>query len=63
MDGPLRKQSHYIFHGQTTSLCPECLALVPAKIVMDEGNVYYLKRCKTHGVQRRSSPPTFPTSS
>jgi len=52
MDGPLRKQSHYIFHGQTTSLCPECLALVPAKIVMDEGNVYYLKRCKTHGVSK-----------
>jgi 7,8-dihydro-6-hydroxymethylpterin dimethyltransferase len=52
MDGPLRKQSHYIFHGQTTSLCPECLALVPAKIIMDEGNVYYLKRCKTHGVSK-----------
>ena len=52
MDGPLRKQSHYIFHGQTTSLCPECLTLVPAKIVMDEGNVYYLKRCKTHGVSK-----------
>lgn len=52
MDAPVRKQSHYVFHGQTTSLCPECLSLVPAKIVMDEGNVYYLKRCKVHGVSK-----------
>jgi uncharacterized radical SAM superfamily Fe-S cluster-containing enzyme len=52
MNAPLRKVSPYIFHGQTTSLCPECLALVPAKIIFDDGNVYYLKRCKTHGVSK-----------
>lgn len=52
MDAPSRKSAPYIFHGQTTSLCPECLALVPAKIVFDGGNVYYLKRCKTHGVSK-----------
>ena len=52
MNAPIRKISPYIFHGQTTSLCSECYALVPAKIIFDDGNVYYLKRCKTHGVQK-----------
>jgi 7,8-dihydro-6-hydroxymethylpterin dimethyltransferase len=52
MNAPLRKISPYIFHGQTTSLCPECYALVPAKIIFDDGNVYYQKRCKTHGVSK-----------
>lgn len=47
-----RKLSPYVFHGQTTSLCPECFALVPAKIIFDDGNVYYLKRCKAHGVSK-----------
>jgi 7,8-dihydro-6-hydroxymethylpterin dimethyltransferase len=52
MNAPVRKISPYVFHGQTTSLCPECFALVPAKIIFDDGNVYYLKRCKTHGVSK-----------
>jgi 7,8-dihydro-6-hydroxymethylpterin dimethyltransferase len=52
MNAPLRKISPYIFHGQTTSLCPECYALVPAKIIFDDGNVYYQKRCKTHGISK-----------
>jgi hypothetical protein len=52
MNAPLRKISPYIFHGQTTSLCPECFALVPAKIIIDDGKVFYLKRCKTHGVSK-----------
>jgi 7,8-dihydro-6-hydroxymethylpterin dimethyltransferase len=50
--GTGRKISPYIFHGQTTSLCPECFALVPAKIIFDDGNVYYLKRCHKHGVSK-----------
>ena len=28
------------------------MALVPAKIIIEDGCVYYLKRCKTHGVQK-----------
>lgn len=52
MDGLSRKISPYVFYGQTTSMCAECHALVPAKIIFDDGNVYYLKRCKTHGVQK-----------
>ena len=40
------------FLGVTQSLCPECLAVVPAKIIVkDEGRVYFRKRCPTHGVR------------
>ena len=47
-----RKTAPYLFHGQTMSLCDQCLAVVPAKIVIEDGNVYYLKRCRTHGVRK-----------
>ena len=49
---PERKAAPYIFHGQTTSLCETCLTLVPAKIIVEEGDVFYLKRCRAHGVQK-----------
>lgn len=39
----------YTFLGTTQSLCPECLALVPAKIIERDGRVYFRKRCPTHG--------------
>jgi uncharacterized radical SAM superfamily Fe-S cluster-containing enzyme len=42
----------HTFLGMTQSLCPECLAVVPAKIVVrDNGRVYFRKRCPTHGVR------------
>ena len=47
-----RRSSGYIFHGQTTSLCETCLGLVPAKIVFEDDDVFYLKRCHAHGVQK-----------
>ncbi|HYU12953.1 MAG TPA: radical SAM protein [Stellaceae bacterium] len=49
---PVRKSRPYVFLGQTTSLCETCLALVPAKILEEQGCVYYLKRCTEHGVQK-----------
>ena len=52
MNAPIRKIAPYVFHGQTTSLCGTCLALVPAKIIIEGSDVYYLKRCKTHGVEK-----------
>ena len=52
MNAPLRKIAPYIFYGQTTSMCETCMALVPAKIIIEDGNVYYLKRCKAHGVRK-----------
>src|SRR5438309_6645359 len=47
-----RKSAHYIFHGQTTSLCETCLEPVPAKIIIEDDHVFYLKRCRDHGVQK-----------
>lgn len=48
----MRKTAPYLFLGQTTSLCETCLALVPAKIIGEGANVFYLKRCHEHGVQK-----------
>ncbi len=47
-----RRQAPYVFYGQTTSLCDECLTLVPAKIAIEDDRVYYHKRCRTHGPRK-----------
>jgi len=47
-----RKARSYIFLGQTTSMCESCLRLVPAKIIEQNGTVWYQKRCADHGVQK-----------
>jgi uncharacterized radical SAM superfamily Fe-S cluster-containing enzyme len=52
ISAPPRKSKPYIFYGETTSLCDECLLLVPAKIQFSDGKVWYEKRCRTHGVQK-----------
>jgi len=39
----------YNFLGTTQSLCPDCLELVPAKIIVRRGRVYFRKRCAIHG--------------
>ena len=49
---PSRKAAPYLFLGQTTSLCETCYRLVPAKIVAEGEDVFYLKRCREHGVQK-----------
>ena len=46
----MRLRDH-TFLGMTQSLCPECLALVPAKIIEKGGRVYFRKQCQTHGVR------------
>ena len=48
----MRKSAPYLFLGQTTSLCETCLDLVPAKVIGEGGKVFYLKRCRDHGVQK-----------
>lgn len=45
---PLRD---YTFLGMTQSLCPECLAVVPAKILVRDNRVYFRKTCPTHGIR------------
>ena len=52
MNMPLRRARPYVFWGQTTSLCETCLTLVPAKIVIEGNDVFYLKRCREHGAQK-----------
>jgi uncharacterized radical SAM superfamily Fe-S cluster-containing enzyme len=53
MNAPFQRKSRpYVFYGQTTSLCDVCLALVPAKICIDGDEVFFEKRCKTHGVRK-----------
>ncbi|MFM7205539.1 MAG: radical SAM protein [Planctomycetaceae bacterium] len=51
MSVPIRRQAAYVFEGQTTSLCDECLALVPAKVLVEDGQVLYRKRCPRHGAK------------
>lgn len=46
---PVRNYTYYDF---TLSLCHKCLERVEAKIVFENGKVYMLKRCPTHGRQR-----------
>ena len=48
----VRPSREYIFYGQTTSLCETCLALVPAKIVFEDNDVFFLKQCREHGAQK-----------
>lgn len=42
---------NYAFLGTTQSLCPECLSVVPAKIIARGQRVYFRKRCPTHGLR------------
>lgn len=48
----LRAANPYIFYGETTSLCETCLALVPAKIIFEGDDVFHVKRCTAHGIQK-----------
>lgn len=52
MSALTREAKPYLFYGQTTSLCETCLALAPAKIIIEGNDVFYLKRCAEHGVQK-----------
>jgi uncharacterized radical SAM superfamily Fe-S cluster-containing enzyme len=45
---PLRD---YTFVGTTQSLCPNCLAVVPAKIIVRGRRVYFRKQCSRCGVR------------
>ncbi len=47
-----RKAAPYIFLGQTVSLCEACVKPVPTKVIIEGDDVFYLKRCQDHGVQK-----------
>jgi tetraether lipid synthase len=42
----------YTYYDFTTSLCPQCLRRIDAKIVFEEGKVFMLKNCKEHGFSK-----------
>lgn len=46
---PAIRHRDYTFLGTTQSLCPQCLAVVPAKIISRRGRVYFRKTCPQHG--------------
>jgi tetraether lipid synthase len=55
---PAVRHRDYTFLGTTQSLCPECLAVVPAKIISRQSHlaasgsgdrVYFRKTCAEHG--------------
>ena len=42
----------YLFYDTATSICSRCLRRVDAKIVFEDGNVFMIKRCQRHGVEK-----------
>jgi uncharacterized radical SAM superfamily Fe-S cluster-containing enzyme len=46
---PVVRHRDYTFLGTTQSLCPQCLAVVPAKIIARGPRVYFRKNCPEHG--------------
>lgn len=42
----------YLYYDLTLSLCATCLRRVEAKVVVQDGKVYLLKRCPAHGPAR-----------
>lgn len=48
----MRSAAPYIFHSQTMSLCETCHDTVPAKVILEGGKAYFVKRCPDHGVQK-----------
>ena len=48
---PAIESRNYTFLGTTQSLCPECLSVVPTKIIARGQRVYFRKRCPTHGLR------------
>ena len=45
------KYRDHNFVGTTQSLCPDCLALVQAKVIVRDNRVYFRKHCPTHGTR------------
>ena len=46
-----RERADHVMIGTTDSLCPECMSVVPAKIITRGRRVYFRKRCPQHGVR------------
>ncbi|MGV3486633.1 MAG: radical SAM protein [Planctomycetaceae bacterium] len=44
-----RPRAKHVMIGTTQSLCPQCMEVVPAKIITIGKRVYFRKRCPEHG--------------
>lgn len=42
----------YTYYDFTLSLCPQCLQRVDAKIILQDNQVFMIKRCADHGTQK-----------
>jgi uncharacterized radical SAM superfamily Fe-S cluster-containing enzyme len=49
---PARSDRNYIYHNFTNSLCPTCLRVIQAKVILQHNKVYLLKTCPEHGQVR-----------
>ncbi len=47
-----RRDRPYIYHNFTNSLCPICLKVVQAKIIIQNNKVYMVKVCPEHGTMK-----------
>lgn len=47
-----RSDRNYIYHNFTNSLCPTCLKVIQAKVILQNNKVYLLKTCPEHGQMR-----------
>ncbi len=47
-DTPMPNRN-YLFYALTNSVCSQCLTKVEAKIIFQDGCVYLVKHCPTHG--------------
>ena len=45
----MSKDKDYQFIESTTSLCPQCLKRVDAKIILKDEKVFIIKNCLEHG--------------
>ena len=45
----IHQLNEHLYLGTTQSLCPQCLDVVPAKIVNREGKIWFDKFCPEHG--------------
>src|ERR1700730_15278902 len=48
----VRHDRPHIYHNFTNSLCPKCLKVIQAKIILQNNKVYMLKTCPEHGAMR-----------
>lgn len=46
------KERPYLFYGVTRALCSTCLMVCDAKEVIEDGKVFMLKRCLSHGPEK-----------